>query len=310
MYKLNLELLRSLLLLTCPARKAEPWSLSVPYALFPWRQRGERSLCRGCPAILVQPHRYKKQRSSSTSMIYFRYVQTPCRLPPSKAHCNPQPGTLSSTLWFLGSSLLHTAVVINDREYAYGGHDRHGVSGVYWTKPRLEPPGGTFRCEILQGFTFRSPAEIENIIKEVSHRYQGTTYNLLSNNCNHFTSYLCERLTSKAAPSWINRASSIGIILPCVVPREWIAPPDHDTAEGALLDEEDEDDERVAMLQQSRRRTHSFHGDMLPKDIDEQWSSSKGRTRNDTRKGERVLRDTDGRGLPVTEQAPLASLRR
>ena len=46
-------------------------------------------------------------------------------------------------------------------------------------------------------------------------------------NCNHFTSYLCEKLTGRAAPSWINRAATIGVALPCVVPREWIDAPDH-----------------------------------------------------------------------------------
>ena len=231
----------------------------------------------------------------------------PVQASPSKAHCNIQPGALSSTLWFLGSSLLHTAVVIKDREYAYGGHDRPSVSGVYWTKPRLEPPGGTFRCEILQGFTFQSAEEIENIIKEVSHVFQGTKYNLLSNNCNHFTSYLCERLTSKAAPSWINRAASIGIVLPCVVPREWIAPPDHETAEGALLEEEDEDDEQAAMLRQNHRRNRSFHRSVLPEDEYVQWSCSKGLTHNNAGKGKK---DTDGRGLPASEQVPSVTLRR
>jgi endonuclease III-like uncharacterized protein len=39
-----------------------------------------------------------------------------------------------------------------------------------------------------------------------------------------------------------------------VVPREWIAPPDHDTADGELL-EEDEEDESVSMLRQDTRRS-------------------------------------------------------
>ena len=100
----------------------------------------------------------------------------------------PKPGKLSSLLWTIGGSLLHSGVVVNDREYAYGGHDRPGVSGVYWTRyfhpksdhnfllylfnmiirPRLEPPGGTFRCEILHGFTFSTDEELEEILREVS----------------------------------------------------------------------------------------------------------------------------------------------
>jgi hypothetical protein len=63
--------------------------------------------------------------------------------------------------------MLHTGVVIEGKEYAYGGHNKHGVSGVYYTSVGTEPPGGVFRCEILQGFTFRTQKEIKKIVKEV-----------------------------------------------------------------------------------------------------------------------------------------------
>jgi hypothetical protein len=78
------------------------------------------------------------------------------------------PGRLSTTLWFIGAGLLHTGVSINDREYAFGGHDRPGTTGVYWTKPRTDPPGGTWRCEILHGFTYATTEEIEAIVREVN----------------------------------------------------------------------------------------------------------------------------------------------
>lgn len=57
--------------------------------------------------------------------------------------------------------------MIKDREYAYGGHDRKGLSGVYWTRPKLEPPGGTFKTAILHGFTFCTEQEINDIVNEV-----------------------------------------------------------------------------------------------------------------------------------------------
>ncbi len=198
-------------------------------------------------------------------------------------------------LWVLGSSLLHSGVVINDKEYAYGGHDREGMSGVYWTKPRTEPPGGTLRCELLHGFTVRPAEEIEEIIRETSTKFQGTSYNLLGNNCNHFTSYLCERLTSRPAPAWLNRAASIGVALPCVVPREWVEPPDHDTADGELL-ETDEDDDGISISREGTRRARSFHHD--PEDTDGVYWE------NRTGERERLLRDTAGRMLPTSERAP------
>ena len=201
----------------------------------------------------------------------------------------------------VGSSLLHTAVVVRSlsREYAFGGHNLPNTSGVYWTKPGIEPPGGTFRCELLQGFTFRQDHEIEAIIREASQKFFGPSYNLLTNNCNHFTTYLCERLTGKPAPSWINRAAGIGVALPCMVPREWIAPPDHDTAEGELLEEEE--NERASMLRQGHRRSSSFHYSFSEGE-DGHWTIERDHRRERGGKGKGV--DSEGRVLPVGERAP------
>ncbi|KIW06729.1 uncharacterized protein PV09_02423 [Verruconis gallopava] len=169
------------------------------------------------------------------------------------------PGRLSTILWIIGSGLLHSGVVIGDREYAYGGHDRKGLTGVYYTKPRHLPPGGTWRVEILQGFTLCSPSELENVIREASDVFQGTSYNLLTKNCNHFTSYLCEKLTGRPAPKWLNRAAGIGVALPCVVPRDWITPPECDNMDGDLLEDDDDDEsedfgERSQMLGSGQER--------------------------------------------------------
>lgn len=228
------------------------------------------------------------------------------------------PGRLSSALWFLGTSLLHSGVVINGREYAYGGHDRRGVTGVYWTRPRAEPPGGTFRCEILHGFTVAPPDEIDAIIREASDEFPGTAYNLLTKNCNHFTSYLCRRLTGRPGPAWLNRAASIGVALPCVVPRDWIEAPDFETAEGELLDDDDDDeeavggraaDERARMLRSSsaaaEERPPRLVGRARP-EVEPEWDSEEERRRGGSGKGKgkAPVRDAAGRALPPAERAP------
>ena len=166
----------------------------------------------------------------------------------------------------------------------------------------MEPPGGTFKCELLQGFSFRPGHEIDAIVKEVSQAFTGPSYNLLSNNCNHFTNHLCEKLTNRSAPAWLNRAASIGIALPCVVPREWIAPPDHDTADGELLEEEEED-ERTSMLRQEYHRGHSFHDSTMDSE-DGGWDSDRDRREGGNGKGKDVVRDTARRDIPPSERAP------
>ena len=49
-------------------------------------------------------------------------------------------------------------------------------------------------------------------------------------------------LQPTSAPGWLNRAATIGLALPCMVPRQWIEPPDYETAEGELLGDEERDD--------------------------------------------------------------------
>lgn len=206
-------------------------------------------------------------------------------------------------LWTVGASLLHSGVVINGREYAYGGHDRRGLTGVYWTKPKTEPQGGTFKCEILHGFTLASQEEIDAALRTASDEFLGTTYNLLTRNCNHFTSYLCQKLTGTPAPGWLNRAASIGVALPCMVPKDWVEPPEYDTADGELLDEDDQDtNERSHMLADSQHR-------LVGEDDSDDggWASDEEERPGadaSKAKGKQVAHDTDGRKLPAAERAP------
>lgn len=232
-----------------------------------------------------------------TEIVIHVYDLLPVRTAPQgpllpAADAPAQPGRMSSVLWTFGASLLHSGVVIDGREYAYGGHDKRGVTGVYWTKPKTEPPGGTFRCEILHGFTLATHDEIDAALRTASDQFLGTSYNLLTQNCNHFTSYLCRKLTGTPGPGWLNRAASIGLALPCVVPRDWVEPPEYDTADGELVD--DGAHEQSRMLRQSRPH-------LLARGDDSEWNSEEERRQGGSGKGKKEAVDTDGRPLPAAE---------
>ncbi|KAK7755528.1 hypothetical protein SLS62_002460 [Diatrype stigma] len=218
-------------------------------------------------------------------------------------------GRLSSVLWTVGASLLHSGVVINGKEYAYGGHDKRGVTGVYWTRPRTEPPGGSFRTELLHGFTFATQAEIDTIVRHCSDEFQGTAYNLLTRNCNHFTSYLCQKLTGRPGPAWLNRAASIGVALPCVVPRDWVEPPDYEGVEGELVeDAADEDDEYRDDTERTRMLRGANNSDVESESeagrLDQQNGSPRLGAGNGKKKAKGPPRDSSGRALPAAERAP------
>ncbi|KAK9247384.1 PPPDE putative peptidase domain-containing protein [Lipomyces tetrasporus] len=140
-----------------------------------------------------------------------------------------QDSKLAPLMWTLGIGVYHSAVEIDGREYAYGGHEEHGISGIYYSKPKTLLPGGIVcKTSILHGYTSYSPAEVHAIISDISSEYMGTSYNLLYKNCNHFTSSLLLRLTDRSAPAWLNRATLIGSALPCIIPQTYITPPECD----------------------------------------------------------------------------------
>ena len=96
-----------------------------------------------------------------------------------------------------------------------------------------------------------------------------------------------------------------------MVPREWISPPDHETAEGELLDEaEEEDDEHAAMLESDRRRRrreqHASTSTASGESIGESLAGGPRLERDKTPPPRLVsVKDTSGRDMPVAERAPL-----
>ena len=216
--------------------------------------------------------------------------------------------------------------MVNDREYAFGGHDKRGVTGVYWMKPRTEPPRGTFRCQISHGWAYGTEEDInrivlavsfvllrqtlsnrssltDNLIQKASDEFLGTTYNLLTRNCNHFTSYLCEKLTGKPAPKYINRAAGIGVTIPCIVPAEWVEPPE---CEEPI--DNDEEARLVAQRASSSRRYSNEEDEEGEESSGDEWGDKyTNKTQSNTpvvhRKG-RILKDSIGRPVPLTDIVP------
>lgn len=138
---------------------------------------------------------------------------------------------------------------------------------------------------------------------QAAYKFQGPAYNLLNHNCNHFTSYLCQQLTGNPGPPWLNRAATIGHLLPCLIPRDWIGdPPDAETANGRLIDS---DDERTGMMGHYNS-SHSPYSDDTEEEDDEFETSRTGGSMSTGKQGRRQgsLTDSSGRALPVSERAP------
>ncbi|KAI8889924.1 DUF862-domain-containing protein, partial [Backusella circina FSU 941] len=146
----------------------------------------------------------------------------------------------------LGVGIFHSGVEVRGREYCFGGHDMPNMTGVFVIEPKIGIPELLFKRSIDMGTTDLTDKEVEDTLLQLSEEFAGNSYNLLTRNCNHFTEEFVKRLTGGSVPAWINRAARLGNMFPCVVPWEWIEPPE-------LAEELEEDDDDGDSLPGPRR---------------------------------------------------------
>jgi deubiquitinase DESI2 len=93
-------------------------------------------------------------------------------------------------------------------EYGFGAHE-YPTSGVFQVEPK-SCPGFIFRRSVCVGTTDMSPSQVRTCIEDLAEDYHGDTYHLIVKNCNHFTADVCQRLTRKPVPGWVNRLARLG----------------------------------------------------------------------------------------------------
>lgn len=60
------------------------------------------------------------------------------------------------------------------------------------------------------GTTSLDDEQVRDLMSFNSEKYHGDTYHMIFKNCNHFSEDLCEKLTGKLIPNWVNRLAKIG----------------------------------------------------------------------------------------------------
>ncbi|KAJ0256693.1 PPPDE domain-containing protein [Hirschfeldia incana] len=119
------------------------------------------------------------------------------------------------TYWF-GLGVYHSGVEVHGIEYAFGSHE-YPSTGIFEVEPK-QCEGFTFRKSILIGKTDLGPLEVRATMDQLADKYKGSSYNLITNNCNHFCDDTCLKLTGNPIPSWVNRLARIGFMCNCVLP--------------------------------------------------------------------------------------------
>ncbi|CAO3646573.1 unnamed protein product [Mucor hiemalis] len=158
----------------------------------------------------------------------------------------------------MGVGVFHSGVEIGNKEYCFGGHEVPNVTGVFAIEPRVGIPELSLKQTIDMGTTDLTDKEIEELLVKLSDEFTGPSYNLLTRNCNHFTEEFVKYLNNKSTPTWINRAAKLGNMFPCVVPWEWIQPPELAEEEENQAEEVAEEEDGTSNRHQQSRRSSTI----------------------------------------------------
>jgi len=123
---------------------------------------------------------------------------------------------------YIGLGAYHTGVVIENREYSFGGHDYDDVTGVFDNEPRCVP-NALFRQTVHMGSTRCSRKEVFRILDDLSAKWKGTDYEIFSRNCNTFADDLCRQILGKGVPRYVNRLPYFGSCFSCILSNEFLS---------------------------------------------------------------------------------------
>uniref|UniRef100_A0A2P2JU91 PPPDE domain-containing protein n=1 Tax=Rhizophora mucronata TaxID=61149 RepID=A0A2P2JU91_RHIMU len=94
--------------------------------------------------------------------------------------------------------IFHSAVqVYGDDEWSFG-FCNYGT-GVF-SCPSKSNPMYTFRESMVLGRTNFPIFKVDQVLRKLSREWPGSSYDLLSKNCNHFCDELCDRLGVQKLP--------------------------------------------------------------------------------------------------------------
>lgn len=104
--------------------------------------------------------------------------------------------------------IFHSAIEVYGKQEWSFGYCELGT-GVFSCR-RTENPMYIYRESLCLGHTSLSPLKVKEILMKLSLEWQGSSYDLLSRNCNHFCNDFCTRLEVQKIPGWVNRFANAG----------------------------------------------------------------------------------------------------
>ncbi|XP_054825213.1 deSI-like protein At4g17486 isoform X2 [Prosopis cineraria] len=152
---------------------------------------------------------------------------------------------MNNYFYMFGIGIYHSGIEVHGMEYGFGAHE-YPASGVFEVEPR-SCPGFIFRRSVFLGTTDMSISEFRSFMEILASKYHGDTYHLIAKNCNHFTDEVCQQLTGKPIPAWVNRLARVGSFCNCLLPESLqVAAVAHIPERLAYSDDEGSDSRRLS----------------------------------------------------------------
>ncbi|CAN0149629.1 unnamed protein product, partial [Ectocarpus sp. 12 AP-2014] len=104
----------------------------------------------------------------------------------------------------IGLGVFHSGLEVDGREYTFAGG-----GGIFDHDPR-KAPGARFREAVHMGSFTGGSSSLSRAIDSLREEFGPDRYNVLTRNCNTFSSALCEELVGKPIPGYVNRLAWMG----------------------------------------------------------------------------------------------------
>lgn len=80
-----------------------------------------------------------------------------------------------------------------------------------------------FRESIELGSFQGTTRDFERILDDLKSKFPGNSYNILTQNCNHFANALVTQLLNKPIPGYVNRLANLGGMVSCLFPPQLLS---------------------------------------------------------------------------------------
>lgn len=77
-----------------------------------------------------------------------------------------------------------------------------------------------YRESIELGTFQGTTRDFERILDDLKTKFPGTSYNIVTQNCNHFANALVTKLLNKPIPGYVNRLANLGGMVSCLIPSQ------------------------------------------------------------------------------------------